>query len=276
MKHWSDLSGGIEEASASLSTESIKSQEVILKFLFEYFCPESTVDVGCGSGHWTQTCHDLGVSVTHAFDFVDLPGERNCNPEFFYQHDLSQPISIQNQYDLAISMEVAEHIPAHRAEIFIDNLCSLADVVLFSAALPYQQGIGHVNEHWVEYWTRLFADRGYLCLDIFRQPLWNDLRIHYHYRQNTLLYINKSKRDRFEKQGLKVTEQPLSLVHPELLIQAVNRALPAEERRMESDAAIYYNSVRSLKKNSTLPEHAYTYGQEDLWWDARAKVDADQ
>ena len=63
--------------------------------------------------------------------------------------------------DLAVSLEVAEHPSEKRAPSFIDDLCTASSCVLFGAAIPGQEGVGHLNEKWPSYWTKLFEKRGY-------------------------------------------------------------------------------------------------------------------
>jgi hypothetical protein len=59
-------------------------------------------------------------------------------------------------FDLAICLEVAEHLPPEAAEGFIDSLTRLAPVVLFSAAITFQVGNQHLNGQWPDYWATLF------------------------------------------------------------------------------------------------------------------------
>jgi len=64
----------------------------------------------------------------------------------FLAHDLMKPIEINRRFDLAVSLEVAEHLDRDSARRFIQTLVKLSSVVLFSAAIPYQGGTHHVNE----------------------------------------------------------------------------------------------------------------------------------
>lgn len=54
----------------------------------------------------------------------------------FYAHDLTKPLHLNRRFDLALSLEVAEHLPKKSAEIFVDTLCKLSDTIIFSAAIP--------------------------------------------------------------------------------------------------------------------------------------------
>ena len=93
-------------------------------------------------------CRDRGLAV-HRFDI-----ERDAKPEFL------------GRFDLCISMEVAEHLPEHVADKFVDLLCSLSDRVVLTAAVPGEEhGHNHVNERPNVYWIERFARRGYRCDD---------------------------------------------------------------------------------------------------------------
>ena len=64
-------------------------------------------------------------------------------------------------FDVAVSMEVAEHIPESRADRYMDLLARAGRAVVFTAAPPGQGGNDHVNERPSEYWIAKFADRGF-------------------------------------------------------------------------------------------------------------------
>jgi SAM-dependent methyltransferase len=205
---------------------------------------DAVADVGCGVGTWLAAAQGLGASVIAGVDgpWVDrslLAIPNDC----FRTADLSQPLDLGRRFDLALSLEVAEHLPATRAADFVATLTGLADVVLFAAAIPFQGGTGHVNEQWPEYWSRLFEQRGYATLDVIRPAVWSDVSIPFWYRQNTLLYV---QREHLAQLRLPATLSPrpfggLAVVHPELYesrqqklatlggsLQAVKRALRAK------------------------------------------------
>ncbi len=144
-------------------------------------------------------------------------------------HDLEKPITIKNTYDLAISLEVGEHLSSDLASSFISDICKTSNRVLFSAAIPGQEGNNptHINEQWQSYWCSLFKMNGYYPLDIVRPTVWKNKRIPIHYRQNTLFYVQG---DEYEK--LRKTVMPkdtgneftsLDVVHPELYFNKISR-----------------------------------------------------
>jgi len=64
--------------------------------------------------------------------------------------------------------------------------------VLFSAAIPFQGGAGHVNERWPSYWAGLFARHAFVAIDVVRPHVWNDPTVAFWYAQNTILYVEAS------------------------------------------------------------------------------------
>jgi len=64
-------------------------------------------------------------------------------------------------FDVAISIEVAEHIPPALAGRFVEFMSNQSDLLVLSAAQPGQGGAGHVNEQPKAYWIEKFAARGY-------------------------------------------------------------------------------------------------------------------
>jgi SAM-dependent methyltransferase len=200
--------------------EGIKRSAVALvPILFETFEPATVIDVGCGEGWWAQAfeeCSQWGRGSTCQVMGIDGPGTRSILGDRFMPHDLREPLPtvLWGQFDLAICLEVAEHLPAERADTFIADLCALAPVVVFSAAIPGQGGTGHVNEQWPDYWAHRFAANGYRVSGEFRYAIWEDDRIENWYRQNLLIAVDLERRPQFEQ----VAEwgRPLRLVHPVL------------------------------------------------------------
>lgn len=113
-------------------------------------------------------------------------------------------------FELAQSLEVAEHLYQEYAPNFVKLLTSLSDVVLFSAAIPYQGGVHHVNEQPPAYWAELFAKEGYVCIDCLRERIWEDDSISTWYRQNIMIFVHESKTDLF---AFAPVEFPSYLVH---------------------------------------------------------------
>lgn len=79
-------------------------------------------------------------------------------------------------YRLAVSLDVAEHLPPQLGERLVETGTKAAPRVLFSAAPPGQGGQGHVNEHPKAYWLERFARHGYQLNEPATDSLVADLR----------------------------------------------------------------------------------------------------
>lgn len=124
--------------------------------------PSSVVDVGCGTGALLERLRDGGSAVfglEYAEAALNACRARSLDVEKF---DLeSDSFANDRTFDVAVSMEVAEHLPESVADRYVDLLASLAPVVVFTAATPGQGGNDHVNEQPHSYWIDKFGDRGF-------------------------------------------------------------------------------------------------------------------
>lgn len=195
-----------------LAAGSLRSAEITLRFLFELYRPRTVVDFGCGAGTWLRAAKSLDVA-----DIVGVDGDHvtpdilQIPVECFVPCNLAdQRPQLATRFDLAMCLEVAEHLPASRAQTFVDDLTAASDVVLFSAAIPDQGGRHHVNEQFPSYWITLFGKHGYNCYDAVRPAIWSDRRVEVWYRQNILLF---SRTIAFP--GLRSLPSDYDLVHPE-------------------------------------------------------------
>ncbi len=149
----------------------------------------SILDVGCGVGAWLAEWASAGIE-----DYLGVDGDYVdranllVSPEHFRAQDLKTPLDLGRRFDLVTSFEVAEHLPEAVADQFVAGLVRHADVVVFSAAIPGQGGVGHVNEQWQSYWARKFTDLGLETHDDLRWKVWEDDRIEFYYAQNTVIY----------------------------------------------------------------------------------------
>lgn len=189
--------------------------------VLELVSPSSVVDVGCGVGTWLSVFKSLGVKTVLGMDGNYIsPGQLKISESEFLVKDLSQEFEVPGKFDLVVSLEVAEHLPALNAKSFVSSLTSLAPVVLFSAAQPHQGGKHHINEQWPEYWTKLFGEAGYEVVDPIRRRVWNNPKVEWWYAQNILLFVKSSVLESFPnlvKAKAQTSHSQLSIVHPSSL-----------------------------------------------------------
>jgi SAM-dependent methyltransferase len=195
--------------------DTAPSAEAVLSALLAVLPPiRSAVDVGCGVGTWLACLKGRGVAEVFGIDgpWMD-PAHLIIPRESVLQVDLGRPLAVGRRFDLAVTLEVAEHLAPERARSFVADLCGLADFVLFAAAIPHQGGTGHVNEQWQDYWAGLFDAEGYAPVDAVRPRVWKDPAVRVWYRQNTLLYVKRSRLG--ELKGA-TAMGPIALVHPDM------------------------------------------------------------
>jgi SAM-dependent methyltransferase len=225
--------------------QSYASAMHLLPHVFDELAPVSVLDVGCGVGPWLSAALDLGAEdvVGVDGDYVDR-SQLLIPSDAFVSHDLSTPLDLGRRFDLAMSLEVAEHLPPSAGEGFVRSLTRHADVVLFSAGIPWQGGTHHVNLRWQTYWAELFRREEFKSVDI-RSLFWRDNRIGGHYRQNVVLYTKRSL-------TLQPPPLPLDVVHPEvwsyvLEIQA-NQKPSTREIVRHAPGAVRSSASRLLRR----------------------------
>lgn len=196
---------------------SVKSAQKIVPYISNLLpCITSVIDIGCGVGAWLYEWKREGKNVL-GIDGNDLDKKyRKIDSSEYLKHNLNQPFpNMQKKYDLCMSLEVAEHLSPKSAEFFINDLCSYSDIILFSAAIPGQTGVNHINEQWPQYWANIFFSNGFKAYDILRDYFWNDTDVAWWYAQNMILYMNINT-----SVNLNITcnEQVLSRVHPKCFL----------------------------------------------------------
>ena len=168
-----------------------QSARIVVPILLQLIEPKSVIDIGCGRGAWLNVFGEHGIKTLRGLDgnYINrskLLIDSSC----FDIVDLTKPFEIDRQYDLAICLEVVEHLPAKAGQSLVATLTRTAPFVLFSAAVPGQGGIGHINEQWPFYWNAVFSEHGFRRLDPVRRHIWQDNRVEAYYRQNIFLYAS--------------------------------------------------------------------------------------
>ena len=199
---------------------SSSSAAEVVPLVIDLIGPRSVVDVGCGQAPWLAVFQECGIQDVFGIDgdYVDrkmlaIPRER------FLMKDLNQPFSLERQFDLALSLEVAEHLKPEASVNFIRSLTALSKLVLFSAAIPGQGGTAHINEQWPDFWVGLFREQGFTLVDCLRDRIWNNSRVEPWYRQNLLLFVQNEHLKTLpllKEIAERGADRVVSVVHPEI------------------------------------------------------------
>lgn len=138
----------------------VKSAEIIADVLHDLLRPKRLVDLGSGCGVYGHRFATHGVEVV-SIDGVVPPPEHSY-PVALHVRDLTAPFeNVWGAFDLALCLEVAEHIPEPLAGAFLDNILRFSDRLILSAAQPNQGGHHHVNERPKRYWVAKLAEMGF-------------------------------------------------------------------------------------------------------------------
>ena len=199
----------------------------IMALIQTHYKPNSIIDFGCGSGSWLHTIKRLyQINDILGVDGYCIDEKELMIPsQNFKRYNLERIYVPDRRFDMAISMEVAEHLNERYADNFVTSLVNASDLILFSAAIPLQGGTNHINEQPQSYWKAKFSKKNYECIDIIRSRIWDHQGVRTDYKQNAFLYINKNQLN--ESKSLlykfKSVEQEsiLDIVHPELFERKV-------------------------------------------------------
>jgi SAM-dependent methyltransferase len=145
---------------------AVRSAGTMVRTIMEDLKPTSAVDVGCGTGALLEALRNNGCTVfglEYANAALRYCRERRLDvAKFDLEND---SFRVARTFDIALSMEVAEHLPESVADRYVDLLTSLSSVVVLTAAPPGQTGTDHVNEQLPAYWISKFERRGFARAD---------------------------------------------------------------------------------------------------------------
>ncbi len=189
----------------------------VLGLIFDLYKPEAVMDAGCGQGAWLAAAESHGATTLQGFDgpWVNSDAMQSEKINFTSANFDQQMPTPPQKFDLAISLEVAEHISGANAQNFVNFLCEASDIVLFGAATAGQGGENHINEQWQTYWIEKFKNNGYECFDIIRPNFWNHPDVEWWYKQNAFLFIGPNA-TAIDRDAARKLEHPIfDIVHPD-------------------------------------------------------------
>lgn len=219
---------------------ALASARTIVPLLLRLVQPASVVDVGCGRGAWLRVFQEHGVSVVRGFDGGHIDRSKLLiDPDRFTAVDLAAHLRLEGPYDLALCLEVVEHLPPKAGRLLVQALTAAAPLVLFSAAVPGQGGTSHINEQWPWYWDGLFLQHGFQRLDPIRRHVRQNQQVKWWYRQNLVLYANGLHvidSPALQEEALLSASAPFEWVHLQVVtrrasFRALLRELPSSALR---------------------------------------------
>jgi len=211
---------------AKNNATSSKSAEIIVPLIIDLVSPHSVIDIGCGTGTWLSVFKAHNVDEITGVDGHWVQDEMLLIPKScFLAYDLTQSLNIERRFDLAVSLEVAEHLDRRCARNFVSTLVKLSSVIVFSAAIPFQDGTHHVNEEWPDFWAKLFGEHEYVPIDCIREMIWNNEDVAWWYAQNILVFAEKKyvlNNPKLQRAFELTRVSQLSIVHPGMHLQTAH------------------------------------------------------
>jgi hypothetical protein len=198
---------------------SASSAAVVVPLVLSLVPAKSVVDVGCGLGTWAAQFLVSGVPDVWGIDgdYVNR-SELRIPSDRFLPRDLTKSLRLDRTFDLAVCLEVAEHLPGSRAAGLVADLTSMASCILFSAAIPGPTGSNHINSQYLPYWIELFERQGYEAIDPIRPRIWGHESVEWFYQQNIVMFVALT--DPLLAEGF---PKPQSLIHEEIYEQVLQR-----------------------------------------------------
>jgi 2-polyprenyl-3-methyl-5-hydroxy-6-metoxy-1,4-benzoquinol methylase len=170
-----------------------KSLDVIADSIITHFQPASVFDVGCGTGKLLERLQRLGVKVyglENSAAALKVLAARQLDAIHF-DLESDDPLPVFNQFEVVVSLEIAEHLTADHADRYVEMLCNAAGVIVFTAATPGQGGRDHVNEQPNAYWIEKFARRRFQFdeeLSNAWRRTWTEREVVEWYRTNLMIF----------------------------------------------------------------------------------------
>jgi SAM-dependent methyltransferase len=172
---------------------ALQAAPLIADAIIQDLRPQSVIDVGCGTGAVLKELNGHGCSCV-GLDEADyaVRASRAKGLEIRrFNIEKERWNESLGTFDVALSMEVAEHLPERCSNNYLDLLTHLAPTIVFTAAPPGQGGSDHVNEQPYDYWIGGFETRNYsLDNDVSSRwrRRWSDAGIAACYHRNIMVF----------------------------------------------------------------------------------------
>lgn len=140
---------------------NIPIAEKMTEMIIKHFNPQSVVDVGCGNAEFFAQFQKKNINIKGYEGSRHAINNSLVDREFVESFDLRNRIFSDKKYDLALCLEVAEHIEKKCSQTLVDSLTGLSDWVIFTTAKPGQGGHFHINEQPENFWIEKFQAQGF-------------------------------------------------------------------------------------------------------------------
>ena len=126
----------------------------LANYIKDVYKPETVLDIGCGPGTYVYALRNLGVNASG----LDID-ERVIDKEHLKHQSLLD--ITDEKAELVMCIEVAEHIDSEFEDQVVKKVVStVGKTLIWTAAVPGQGGIGHINCKNKEEWSEKIIKAG--------------------------------------------------------------------------------------------------------------------
>lgn len=132
--------------------------------IIELFSPRTVLDAGCANGYLVSALRQRGVEAwgldISSYAIESAPEE--IKPYLCVQ-SMTDPLPdhFPQRYDVAVTIEVLEHMFPEDGTKAIKRLCQYSDTVIFSSTPDDIDNRTHVNVQQAEYWAKEFSKHSF-------------------------------------------------------------------------------------------------------------------
>ena len=273
---WTKEGESYEESKSLIDFFDMVAERLIVDFQ-----PKTVIEFGCAMGYLVSALRGKGVEA-YGIDVSEYAISRVKDEIKPYCRAMSAleplPEDFPKTYDLAVTIEVAEHLYEEEAVPFIRNMCCYSNNIVFSSSIDDFQDETHYNVQQPEYWAKKFAEFGFYR-DLNKAPDYISPQAVIYSKKSIgmervvenyerALRIQSTKFKRFEENGYKLIDgnkylqqQNDELKNKESVLQQQNGDLKSKElvlqqqieefqRKIEGQDQFYQDSHESIKKNN--------------------------
>ncbi len=145
----------------SIENDEIPQADRLGYYIKTYIKPNQFHDFGCSTGIYVKSVKQHNIPAT-GFEFSD-EAVKNAVTSNIIQCDLTNPLYTEKiPNTLGLCLEVLEHIDDKDWKPVLENIVNNCDKLIFSAAVPGQGGVGHINCRPKIDWIKRFHSLGWV------------------------------------------------------------------------------------------------------------------
>lgn len=165
----------------SIENDETPQAQRLVQYIKTHLAPDSVVDFGCSTGIYIHEMQKQSpITKTVGFEFSREAVDNAVCPNVVC-YDLTVPLNMARLPNtLGICLEVLEHIDDKDWRPVLENIIKNCDRVIFSAAVPGQGGIGHINCRPKIDWIKRFHELGWVVDLDATKHLLNYMKQGYH------------------------------------------------------------------------------------------------